>query len=188
MFTTVASIWDNMSGMKRQLRFLMLCVALVGITFPASSLLFGQTVTPATPSYSFGSINVCPSGKTAPAPCSATHTVSFNIPAGTTIGGIDIVLGGATSLDYKAKADDTSTTLCTAKLYSEATTCTVDITFAPALPGGRVTARSNCSAAPVRCSPQPMSPASESARKSLLVLRRRAFTLSSAAPFTPPST
>ena len=126
-----------MGGMKHQLRLLMLCVALVGITFPASSLLFGQTVTPATPSYNFGSINVCPSGKASPAPCSATHTVSFNITAGTTIGGIDIVLGGAPGLDFQAKADDTSTTLCTAKTYTEATTCTVDVTFAPLGPGTR---------------------------------------------------
>jgi hypothetical protein len=123
--------------MKCLTRFLTLCVALVGVTFPASSLLFGQTVTPAATSYSFGSINVCPSGKATPTPCSATHTVSFDVAAGTTIGGIDIVLQGAPNLDYKAKADDTSTTLCAAKLYTEATTCTVDVTFAPLLSGGR---------------------------------------------------
>jgi hypothetical protein len=123
--------------MKCLARFPTLCVALVGVSFPASSLLFGQTVTPATTSYSFGSINVCLAGKATPAPCSVTHTVSFDVAAGTTIGGIDIVLGGAPGLDYKAKADDTSTTLCAAKLYTEATTCTVDVTFAPIAPGGR---------------------------------------------------
>jgi hypothetical protein len=123
--------------MKYKLRFLILCVVLVGVTFPASSLLYGQTVTPATASYSFGSINVCPSGKATPAPCSATHTVSFSVAAGTTIGGIDIVLGGAPGLDFKAKADDTSTILCTARPYTEAATCTVDVTFTPLSPGAR---------------------------------------------------
>jgi len=40
-------------------------------------------------------------------------------------------------LDYKAKADDTSPTLCKAKTYSNATSCTVDVTFAPLAPGAR---------------------------------------------------
>jgi hypothetical protein len=59
------------------------------------------------------------------------------VAAGTTIGGIDIVLQGSPNLDFKAKADDTSTTLCAAKTYAAATTCTVDVTFTPLAPGGR---------------------------------------------------
>ena len=82
----------------------------------------------------FGSINVCPSGATTPAPCSKTLTLTFNIPAGTTIGSISYLTLGAQNLDFKAKANDTSTTLCSAKTYSSATTCTVDVTFAPARP------------------------------------------------------
>jgi len=125
------------AAMKNPRLFRVLILATVGVTFPTSSLLFGQTVTPATTSYSFGSVNVCAPGNTTPGPCSATHTVSFNVAAGTTIGAIDIVLQGAPNLDFKAEAGDTSPSLCAAKLYSEATTCTVDVTFAPLAPGAR---------------------------------------------------
>ncbi len=86
----------------------------------------------------FGSVNVCPAGQTTPAPCSNTQTFSFNIPAGTTIGSIGILTTGAANLDFQAEANDTSTTLCTAaQTYASATTCTVDVTFAPLAPGGR---------------------------------------------------
>jgi len=85
----------------------------------------------------FDSVNVCPAGKSTPTPCSATKTVTFNIPAGTTISSIPILTTGQPNLDFKAKADDPSTTLCAAKTYSSPTTCTVDVTFAPLAPGGR---------------------------------------------------
>jgi len=85
----------------------------------------------------FGSINVCPAGTTTPAPCTANQTVTFAIPAGTRISSIPILTTGIPGLDFKAKADDTSTTLCKAKTYSSATTCTVDVTFAPLAPGAR---------------------------------------------------
>jgi hypothetical protein len=85
----------------------------------------------------FYSVNVCPSGKTTPSPCNKNETVTFNIPAGTTIGSIAIVTTGIADLDFKAKADDTSATLCKAQTYSSATTCTVDVTFAPLAPGAR---------------------------------------------------
>ena len=85
----------------------------------------------------FGSINVCPSGATTPAPCSKTLTLTFDIPAGTTIGSISYLTLGAQNLDFKAKANDTSTTLCSAQTYSSATTCTVDVTFAPVAPNGQ---------------------------------------------------
>jgi streptogramin lyase len=123
--------------MKTLAPFFAFSLALVGVTFPTSSLLYAQTVTPTSTSYSFGNIDVCPAGKATPAPCSAIHTVSFNVAAGTSIGAIDIVLKGAPGLDFKSEADDTSTTLCTAKTYTEATTCTVDVTFAPLAPGAR---------------------------------------------------
>jgi Bacterial Ig-like domain (group 3) len=85
----------------------------------------------------FGSVNVCPGGRTTPAPCSNTQTFSFNIPAGTTIGSVGILTTGAANLDFQAEANDTSTTLCKAQTYSSATTCTVDVTFAPLAPGER---------------------------------------------------
>ncbi len=85
----------------------------------------------------FGSVNVCPAGQTTPVPCSNTQTLSFNIPAGTTIGSIGILTTGAANLDFQAEAGDTSATLCKAQTYSSATTCTVDVTFAPLAPGER---------------------------------------------------
>jgi streptogramin lyase len=85
----------------------------------------------------FGSINVCPSGATTPAPCSDTLPLTFNIAARTTIGSISYLTLGAQNLDYKAEANDTSTGLCSAQTYSSAATCTVDVTFAPVAPGAR---------------------------------------------------
>ena len=81
--------------------------------------------------------NVCPSGLTTPAPCSETFTLSFNIAAGTTIASVSILTTGAPKLDFQAQAGDTSTTLCTPQIYPSATTCTVDVTFAPIYPGAR---------------------------------------------------
>jgi hypothetical protein len=81
--------------------------------------------------------NVCPRGQTTPAPCSETFTLSFNIPAGTTIASISILTIGVPNLDFQAQASDTSTTLCAPQTYPSATTCTVDVTFAPLYPGAR---------------------------------------------------
>jgi len=123
--------------MKTLARFFALSLPLVGFTFPTSSLLNAQTVTPASASVNAGSINVCPAGKTTPAPCNSTNTLSFSVTAGTTIGSIAILTTGIADLDFKATADDTSTTLCKAQSYSSVTTCTVDVTFAPIAPGTR---------------------------------------------------
>jgi len=124
-------------AMKNLVRFFALCLPLVGFSFPTSSLLNAQMVTPASASVNFGSINVCTAGKTTPLPCSATQTVTFNISAGTTVGSIAIVTTGIPDLDFNPKASDTSTTLCKAQTYSSATTCTVNVTFAPLAPGTR---------------------------------------------------
>ena len=88
-------------------------------------------------SVNFGSANVCPVGQTTPTPCSNTLTLTFNVAANTTIGSVSIVTTGAANLDFQAEANDTSTTLCSAQTYSSATTCTVDVTFAPLAPGER---------------------------------------------------
>jgi streptogramin lyase len=88
-------------------------------------------------SVNFGSANVCPAGHTTPAPCSNTITLTYNVAAGTTIGGVNILTAGAKNLDFQAEASDTSTTLCSAQTYSSPTTCTVDVTFAPLARGPR---------------------------------------------------
>lgn len=85
-----------------------------------------------------GSANVCPSGSSTPAPCSQSATISFTVAAGTTIGSVNVVTQGAPNLDFIATTPDTSATLCTAQTYSGATTCTVDVTFAPRYPGQRM--------------------------------------------------
>jgi hypothetical protein len=81
--------------------------------------------------------NVCPGGQTTPVPCSDTFTLSFNIPAGTKIATVNILTTGVPNLDFQAQASDTSTTLCTPQTYPSATSCTVDVTFAPLYPGAR---------------------------------------------------
>ncbi len=81
--------------------------------------------------------NVCPRGQTTPDPCSETFTLSFNIPAGTTIASVNILTSGVPNLDFQAQAGDTSTTLCIPQAYPDATTCTVNVTFAPIYPGAR---------------------------------------------------
>jgi sugar lactone lactonase YvrE len=76
-------------------------------------------------SVDFGSVNVG---------SSKTLTLDYTIPAGA-IGSVNYLTHGATNLDFHAKANDTSTTLCRAGSYTSVTTCTVDLTFAPAWAG-----------------------------------------------------
>ena len=75
--------------------------------------------------------------QTSPAPCSATQTLTYNIAAGTTVGSINVLTLGAPNLDFQPQASDTSATLCAPQTYPSATTCTVDVTFAPLAPGAR---------------------------------------------------
>ena len=69
---------------------------------------------------------------------SVNQTFTFDVNAGTTIGAIKILTQGATGLDFVAQTSDSSSTLCKAQTYSAATTCTVDVTFAPKAPGTRM--------------------------------------------------
>jgi hypothetical protein len=88
-------------------------------------------------SVNFGSVEVCPAGQTTAGPCSRTISLTYQVAAGTTIGGVNVLTAGAKNLDFQAEASDTSTTLCSAQTYSSATTCTVDVTFAPTASGQR---------------------------------------------------
>ena len=69
---------------------------------------------------------------------STSQTLNFNVTAGTTIGSIGYLTQGASNLDFKALSPDTSGTLCTAKTYSTAATCTLDVTFTPTAAGARL--------------------------------------------------
>jgi sugar lactone lactonase YvrE len=91
-----------------------------------------------TGSVNFGPANVCPAGQATPTPCSQTLTLNYNVAAETAIGSVKILTSGATGLDFQAETNDSSTTLCSAQTYSSATTCTVDVTFAPLAPGERL--------------------------------------------------
>jgi DNA-binding beta-propeller fold protein YncE len=90
-----------------------------------------------TANLNFGTVNVCPSGQTTPAPCSQTLTLNFDVAANTSVSSVKIFTTGVANLDFQAEAKDTSTTLCSAQTYASATTCTVDVTFAPLAPGRR---------------------------------------------------
>ncbi|HUE03259.1 MAG TPA: Ig-like domain repeat protein, partial [Bryobacteraceae bacterium] len=80
--------------------------------------------------------NVCSSGQTTPAPCSATITLNYNIPPGTTLGAtpVQVVTQGAPNLDFKPASTGTT---CTASLAGPAN-CAVPVTFAPLAPGLRM--------------------------------------------------
>jgi len=88
-------------------------------------------------SVDFGSVNVCRAGQATPAPCNSTLTLTYNVAAGTTVGSVKILTAGASNQDFQAEAADASATLCSAQSYNAATTCTVDVTFAPVAPGAR---------------------------------------------------
>jgi hypothetical protein len=122
---------------RRSLRQLAFLPA-AALALSAPGLLHGQvTYTGTSPALSFGSVNYCPAGQSAPAPCSSTLTLTYSVAANTTIGSVGILTTGATNLDFQAEANDASSTLCAARTYAAPTTCTVDVTFAPLAPGLR---------------------------------------------------
>lgn len=65
---------------------------------------------------------------------SAAQTLDFSIASGTTVGSIGVLTQGSTGMDFANAAGST----CTAKIYSSATDCTVNVSFAPTHPGLRM--------------------------------------------------
>jgi sugar lactone lactonase YvrE len=84
----------------------------------------------------FGSVEVCPSAQTTADSCSRSITLTYNVAAGTTIGGVNILTAGAKNLDFQAALATTAAS-CAAQTYPSAATCTVDVTFAPLASGVR---------------------------------------------------
>jgi hypothetical protein len=80
----------------------------------------------------FGSVNVCPSGATTPAPCSKTLSVIFKIAATGTLGTPKVLTTGAPNLDYTLATGST----CLGAVV-EGATCTVKVTLAPRYAGER---------------------------------------------------
>ena len=85
------------------------------------------------PAAGFGPVNICPSGQTSPAPCSQTLTLTYNVTAGGQLGTPAVLTQGKPNLDFKLATGST----CTG-LVLTATTCTVNVTFAPLAPGLRM--------------------------------------------------
>ena len=83
-------------------------------------------------SVNFGSLNVCPSGQTTPAPCNQTLTLNFNITASGTLGTPNVLTLGSPNLDFTLASGSTCTGSVTA-----GGTCSLNITFAPSFPGLR---------------------------------------------------
>jgi len=79
----------------------------------------------------FGNVNVCPSGQAAPAPCSNTLALTFNLTTTTSFGPTRVVAQGLPGFDFQEGLGSTCTG--TVSLGS----CTVNVIFAPVAPGLR---------------------------------------------------
>jgi sugar lactone lactonase YvrE len=80
-----------------------------------------------------GNVNVCPAGQTTPSPCSQTITLSYNVAANTTFGTIKAVTQGAPNLDFALASGST----CAGAIFA-GSTCSVNVTFVPLVPGARM--------------------------------------------------
>ena len=130
-----SKIFSIRTAISSSLRIAPFSVVLAAMAF---LVVVASSATPASAqAVDFGSINVCPSGKEAPAPCAVSKTVTFTVPADTTVDSVAIVTTGIPDLDFRAKSGDSSSTLCKGQKYPSATSCTVDVTFAPLAPGLR---------------------------------------------------
>jgi len=78
-----------------------------------------------------GAANVCAAGKSSPAPCSKTVTVTYLAATATTLGTPVVVTQGAPNLDYTL-----ASTTCNGSIAAGAS-CTVTVKFAPKYPGPR---------------------------------------------------
>jgi sugar lactone lactonase YvrE len=84
-----------------------------------------------TDSANFGSANVCPAGQSTPAPCSQTLTLTYTVTSPADLTVASVYTQGANSLDFKLAAGSTCGVVTTG------TSCTVNVTFTPTLPGPR---------------------------------------------------
>jgi YVTN family beta-propeller protein len=80
----------------------------------------------------FGSVNVCQSPFTSPAPCSQTTIFNYVVPATDTYSGASALTLGASGLDFTV-TDTTCSSLITA-----GNTCSINVTFKPTFPGLRL--------------------------------------------------
>jgi len=123
MPSSVKSLLGNWSCPRLHRSFVLSTIAVLLLPAAASAQV---TYTGTAASQNFGSQ---PIGS-----ASAAKTLSFSVAAGTTVGSIGVVTQGAPNLDFTNATGST----CTAKDYSSATTCTVNVTFTPRAPGLRM--------------------------------------------------
>ena len=100
------------------------CTVLVNLTANATASFVNQN---------FGKVNVCPSGQSTPAPCSATLPVTINLAANTTIGAIQVVTQGQSGLDFALGSGGT----CMGTIAA-GNSCSVNVSFTPRAPGSRL--------------------------------------------------
>jgi sugar lactone lactonase YvrE len=111
---------------------LVMSVALLGVAANTATA-SAQTVTfTGAGAVNFGTANVCPSGKTTPAPCNKTLTLNYDVTASGTLGTPQALTTGQSNLDYKIA----SGTTCTGSV-TQGNTCMVNVAFAPIAPGTR---------------------------------------------------
>jgi len=106
-----------------------LAVSLAGSAPMASAQ--GVTFT-GSQAVNFGRVNVCPSGQTAPAPCSNTLTLTYKVTGSGTLGAPLALTTGAPNFDFTLAGGST----CTGSV-TVGNTCTVNVAFAPLAPGVR---------------------------------------------------
>ncbi len=115
--------------------YLSLSVLLGGVLLPGvPGMLHAQAVTftGTAPSVDFGKVNLCAGGKTTPAPCSETLTLTYKVTAGGTLGPVRVVTGGVPDLDFTLAGGST----CTGSV-TQGESCIVKATFTPRYVGLR---------------------------------------------------
>jgi hypothetical protein len=86
----------------------------------------------------FGGVNACTASQISLNLCGPEMivTLTYNVAPETTIGGVNILTGGVTNLDFRESARYNSTP-CSTHTYHQGGPCTVIVAFAPLAPGVR---------------------------------------------------
>src|SRR5882757_1183286 len=85
-------------------------------------------------SVKFGAVNVCASGQTTPSPCTQTVSVTFNLLENVTLGAPQALTQGKANLDF---AVSDGGTCASGSSFHKGDSCTLNLTFAPGVPGER---------------------------------------------------
>ena len=116
--------------MSVRLSLIIACASL--LTGGSAALAQGVSYAGAEPSVNFGNVNLCPSGASTPAPCSATLTLTYHVTASGTLATPKVLTQGSPNLDFTLASGGT----CTGNVTGGGL-CTVNVTFTPQYPGQR---------------------------------------------------